>query len=440
MGLIVRACVFALVAACAPIAAPSGQGPSAPGASTSPTVSPAPSVDRVTGWRSDLEELIPGMDRIHPKLDHGTPMADLQAAVVHLEARVPTATDDELMVGLLGIVAMVSAAGCDAHTGAYIWGEGSGYPVDSLPLRLWWFDEGLYVVDALDPYRDLIGARIDTIEGHPTAVVTAAIQPLVPRDNATTVRLLMPRFVLVPQVLRGLGLADAGPVDLDTVGGDGQPRHTSVNPISMAAYNGWAGPYGLHLPRQANVPYLSRLDDLLWWQPLPDDPSTLFVQYSRVEAIPSTQVAALTAALADPAVDRVVLDIRHNYGGEVSALGPVLSLFQGWAAAHPGRLVLVTGRNTFSAASLLAARLAAPGNIVVAGEPMGGCPTAYGDSSDLRLPYSGIVVSVAGSLEVGVAADDRRTTIEPDLAAPLTAADWAAGLDPVLAALAAEGP
>ena len=45
---------------------------------------------------------------------------------------------------------MVSADGCDAHTGAYVWGNGT-YPLDSMPLRLWLFDEGVYIVDALPP-------------------------------------------------------------------------------------------------------------------------------------------------------------------------------------------------------------------------------------------------------------------------------------------------
>ncbi len=366
-------------------------------------------------------------------------MTDLREAVARLEARVPTATDDELMVGVLGIVAMVSANGCDAHTGAYIWGSGE-YPVDSLPVRLWWFDDGLYVIDALDPYRDLIGSRIESIGGHAAADVTAAIQPIIPRDNAATVRLLMPRFVVIPQVLRGLGLAGAGPISLATVGPAGRRQTTDVVPIPMAAYNAWAGPYGLHLPADPKVPYLSRIDDLLWWQAVPDDPSTLFVQYNRVESIPSTQLTAVSAALADPAVDRIVLDIRHNYGGEMPTLGPVLSLFQDWATAHAGRLVLATGRNTFSAAGIFAARLVGGGNVVVAGEPMGGCPTTYADTSDLRLPYSRIVVAVSGRLEIGVATDDQRTTIEPDLPAPLTPEGWASGIDPVLAALAAEGP
>ena len=399
--------------------------------------SPAAATDRVTGWRADLQQLVPGMARIHPNLEHGTPRSELDSAVAALEAAVPSSTDDQLMVGVLNVVARVSAAGCDGHTGAFIWGTGS-YPVESLPLRLWWFDEGLVIVDALPPYRDLVGSRIEGIDSHPVAAVVAAIEPLVPRDNAATVRLLLPRYILMPQVLRGLGLAGPGAVDLRLAATASAPgtasQSVTVEPVPMATYNAWAGPYGLHLPVDPVVTYLSRIDEALWWKRL--DGGTLFVQYNRVDRLPGSLIDQLGAAVRDPAVTRVVVDIRHNFGGEVSAIDSLVGVFRAADVDQAGRLYLVTGRNTFSAASLFAARLEAATTATVTGEPMGGCPTAYGDSSDFRLSHSGIVVSVAGMLEVGISADDPRMTIDPELPARLTPAAWAAGVDPALEAIA----
>jgi hypothetical protein len=63
---------------------------------------------------------------------------------------------------------------------------------------------------------------------------------------------------------------------------------------------------------------------------------------------------------------------------------------------------------------------------------MGGCPTLYGNSSDVTLPFSGIVVSVAGMLQIGASADDGRRTILPDIPVELTREEWAQGSDPAL--------
>lgn len=441
------AAMVVALAGCGSPAVTAPQG-SSPGAGPTATVSRAPtataspsagaSADRVAGWRSDLESLVPAMAAIHPSLSHGTPRPMLEAAVGVLEAAIPIRTDDQLMVDVLRIVAMVSAKGCDGHTGAFIWGTGT-YPVESLPLRLWWFPEGLVVVDALAPYRDLVGSRVDTIAGRPTAEVLAAIDPLVPRDNEATVRLVTPRYLLIPQVLRGLGIAGPGAVTLGLTPAQGSASTVDVAPIPMADYNAWAGPYGLHLPIDPKVPYLARIGDALWWQPS-DDGQTLFVQWNRVEHQDGTPLEQLRVAMHQKGLARIVLDIRHNYGGEVAAMNDILDLFQDPAVDRTGRLFVITGRNTFSAASMFLARLDARTSAIVVGEPMGGCPTLYGNSADVDLPFSGIAVSVASTFEVGVSADDHRPTIEPELPAPLTVEAWRAGIDPAMAAILAYRP
>jgi hypothetical protein len=378
------------------------------------------------------------MARLHEDLDHGVSESALSDAVATLAATVPSATDDELLDGVLRIVGMVSAGGCDAHTGAYVWGSGS-YPLDSLPLRLWLFGDGVVVVDAMPPYRELVGSRIVSIESRPTAEVVAAIDPLVPRDNEQTVRLLMPRFLVIPQVLRGLGLADAGPVALVLEDVDGKASNVEIAPIPMADYNAWAGQYGLHLPADPDLLYLSRIDDPLWWQLL-EDGSTLFVQHNRVDRLDPKVFADLGAAMADPAVARVLLDLRHNFGGELHALDPMVALFQGPTFDTENRLYVATGRNTFSAGSLLVARLQRDTAAEVVGEPMGGCPTFWSDPATLELPWSGIEVGVAGDVAVGVDPADTRHGIVPDTTLELTLEEWLAGEDPVLHAFSESGP
>ena len=384
------------------------------------------------------------MAAIHKDLTHGTSRAALDAAVTTLSNKVHTMTDDELLVGVLRIVAMVSTAGCDAHTGAYIWGSGT-YPVESLPLRLWLFpnDEGdgdqVVIVDALAPQASAVGSRIDSIDGHPIADVLAAIAPIVPRDNDQTVRLLTPRFLLIPQVLRGLGLATPGPLSMAITTPDGKARTVSVDPIPMADYNTWAGPYGLHLPSNLDVRYLSRIEDLVWWQMLPDG-DTLYVQDNRIDPVPSAQLDQLRSALHAPAVARVLLDLRHNYGGELSALDPVVQAFEDPAVAQPDRLFVITGRNTFSGGSLLVARLQHDAHAQIIGEPMGGCPTFYNDPSDLVLPNTGITVGVADDIAVGVDPNDPRQTIQPDVAAVLSREEFLAGRDPAIDLFEPAGP
>jgi hypothetical protein len=434
------------LAACAPQAErpdpsidrgiPASASPSIAAASSGPPGSP--SDERVEGWLADLDGLLDAMAANHPDLFHDTPQSEIERAIDELKGRTATATDDELMVGVAHIVALVSArGGRDAHTGLYPWSPDSEYPVHSLPLRLWLFPDGIHVVDALVPYENLIGARIDTIADHPVDEVLAALDPLVPRDNEATVRLLTPRYLLMPEVLHGLGLVDdVGPVAFGVVDSAGTAQDVDVTPIPMADYNAWAGPYGLHLPADPDVPYLSRMDEPLWWSRI-DDGATLFVQYNRVDILRGAFLRELLDEAAEPDVARVVIDIRHNFGGEVQALGPILATFPPAAFDTPGRLFLVSGRNTFSAASMFAAMLQARTDVTIVGEPMGGSPNMWGNPRDIKLDHSGLVVSVATLFELATTVDDERPTIEPDLSVPLTFADWSAGRDGALDAILA---
>ena len=372
------------------------------------------------------------MDAIHPHLDHGTGLEQLAGAAADLANQVPTLSDDELLDGVMSVVASVSRAGCDAHTGAYIWGA-NNYVLDSLPLRLWWFDDGIHVVDALDPYRGLIGSRLTSIAGMPIDAVIDRLDPLIPRDNEWTVRLLMPRYLLIPQVLAGVGVPVGSSTQLDLVAPDGATGPVDVEAIPMSEYNAWAGAYGLFLPADQNVLYLSRTGETLWWQTLQG--GTLFVQYNQVDFVTPSIIDQLRAALTAPGVRRVVLDLRHNTGGEVRAVDVLVDLFADPLLTRAGRLFVITGRNTFSAAGLLVARLQDQASATVVGEPMSGCPTTWADPDSFELPFSHITVSVSTLLEIGVAADDSRGTIVPDIAAPLNETDWAAGIDPALAAI-----
>lgn len=407
-------------------------------ASAEPTATPAGSLGRVATWRADIDGLVDRMAAIHPDLFHGTPESELRAAAAALSADVPNRSDDALMVGVLRLVAMVGAAGCDGHTGAFIWGTGT-YRVESLPMRLWLFGDEVWVVDALPPVERLNGHRIVAINGHPIDEVLAALKPIIPRDNDQTVRLLAPRFLLIPQVLRGLGLAGDGPIALSLATDEGTPEVINIEPVSMSDYNAWAGPYGLHLPEDPAVVWLSDIEDTLWWRRL-DDGETLFVQYNQVQPLGAGEIAQIRGLLDAGDISRVVLDLRHNFGGEVSNIDDTLDLVRGRSIDRADGLFVLIGRNTFSAGSMLAARLERDTEATFVGEATGGCPTLYGNARAFTLAASGIDVQVAGELSVGVDPADPRLTIEPDVDAVLTPEAWLAGRDPALETIVGVGP
>jgi len=430
LALVLGAVLFAGCGTTSPSAAPT----TSPGSTATAVASANPDEARDAGWAADLDAIVPAIEANHPNPWHGTPRETLVAAVDQLKATIHTASDDELMVGAMRIVAMVSAAGQDAHTGVYVWGAGT-YATHTLPLRLWVFPEGVAVVAAMPPYGDLVGRIIGSIDGTPVADVLATLDPLIPRDNPETVTLLAPRFLLTTEILHGAGVID-DPKRV-TLGFSDDPSATiDVAAISTTDYNAWATPYGLHLPTRPDVPYLARSEEPIWFRV--DAGSTLYIQYNRVARLAFDVLDPLRTALADPALTRVIVDVRHNYGGETLGYPPLVVALVKDAPSWSDGLYLIAGRNTFAAASLFTADLTYQTSVTVVGEPMGGSPSLYGNPTDETLPYSGLVVSVATQLYQPVSGD-ARLEIEPDLPVSLTLADFLAGRDPALEAIEARG-
>ena len=106
------------------------------------------------------------------------------------------------------------------------------------------------------------------------------------------------------------------------------------------------------------------------------------------------------------------------------------------ARARPGRVSIIAGRSTCSAAgNFITDLLVGPqaANLRLVGESPGGGLNIYGDVRVVTLPASGIVVLISERYHERAPGDDR-LAIPPDRPVELTWDDYAAGRDPVLEA------
>ena len=198
-------------------------------------------------------------------------------------------------------------------------------------------------------------------------------------------------------------------------------------------------PRPIGMTKIASVPSLARIDEPFWTAVMTaGDDQVLYLQYNEVVRASGsstiTELAhAIDKALSAGDVTRLVVDLRYNPGGNDRTYAPLLDvLTSNPALAPPGALIALIGRQTFSAAVLLATELDAETNAVFVGEPTGGSPNLYADPRALTLPNSGIVVHVSSKyFEVGGPADPR-DAIAPDIAVTASLADFLAGRDPVL--------
>jgi hypothetical protein len=418
--------IAVVVSACAasPTESPSGSSsaaPSGPGAS-------------LTEAQADLDLLVERLEAIHPDPWHGIAREDFVAAVADLQARMPDLTPDQTMVEVMRLVGLISANGRDGHMFALPADANYG---TALPIRVYEFPEGVIVTDARAPYEDLIGQAITAVNGHPIAEVLEALDPLVPRDGPATVPAFRPIFFLRVEVLRGLGLADDGPIEL-TVSDGNDETTLDVDPLRFADFASFVGPGGMVALPVRDVRWLSRPGDNLYIEYLPDS-RTLYVRYRQVQTFSPGLADELEDRADDPDVDRVVLDLRENGGGNNQTYGSLLSAVRSDAVDREGRLFLLTDRLTFSAAANFSTEVEQTTSAIFGGEPPGGGLNFWNDVSPVTLANLPVPMEIGVSIRYWQFAtpDDPRLTIDPDIPVAYTAADYFADRDPVFDAILA---
>ena len=415
-----------------------------PGARLTPqTVADRPADSAsVRQWREDLAYLARELPRRHKNLFHTMRREQFDSALAVLDRKLPTLARHQVIVELARIIARVG----DGHTNvAPTRDPRIGF--HTYPVKLYFFKDGLFVRSASREQVDLVGGKVLRIGRLTTSQAYEAARELIGRDNEMNARFFAPFLLVMPEILHAIGAIDdpeSAPLLLEQ---DGARTVAVLRPSGLAAMTpsdtdvswapeaGWVDMRGVDGPR---TPLWLRGDprDHLRFEYLPES-RTAYVQFNKVGDEPEETIAAfagrLRAFVDSAAVDRVVLDLRLNRGGDGTLNQPLLlSLIRSPKLEGPGRLFVLIGRSTFSAAQFLVHNLEEYTDAVFVGEPTAGKPNSYGDSRRITLPNSGITVRASiFHWQRGHPLDARRWK-GPDVAAELTSRDYRANVDPAM--------
>jgi hypothetical protein len=367
-----------------------------------------------TPLQREITGLVEEMARLHPDVDHEVPLAALRAEANAIAKRAPTISRDELLVGLLGLTTLGER---DGHGGIFLLDPAHARPFTFFPLRVHDFADGIHVVeDAAGGIH--VGKRLSAIDGIPIARVVELVEPLIPRDNASTIRLLLPEYLVCAEVLRGIG----------AVQGAATYSFADGSSVTLEAGSGALGSAFAPLPRQRGSLLYRNLSQPFVLAPL-EGGRSLYLGFHMVTSPPQALLDRILRAARTPGFRRLVIDVRHNGGGDNTTYGPLIDLI----ARRPlrGKVVVLIGRMTFSAAGNFVAVVDRSTRARLVGEPSGGAPNQWGDRNAIDLPVTGLTAYVAAEYVEAVRGDERHTIL-PDVRVEPTAADFMAGRDVVL--------
>jgi hypothetical protein len=393
------------------------------------------------GWREDLQHMAARMPQMHPHLFWRVSEADFNKAVADLDTNIPYLTDEQIKVELIRIVALI-----DGHTQIPLFQPAVNFHL--YPIRFYAFNDGIYVVDARAPHEDAVGKRLVSIGKLDVEAAFEQVGQLAQHDNEWMLKLVTCFMFIIPENLHGLGIT----ADVNQPGfvvEDAQGERTTLNfaPLTLDEYLTWGNGYFVTLPPNPDVLYLSNQYKEQFWFKYLEDSQTLYIQYNEVTARTGSGQSmrefadSLTDFVATTTPERVIIDVRHNNGGDNHTYPPLLKVVtENSVINRPGKLFVMVGRATLSAAVNFATELEVKIDPIFVGEPTGAPPNLYADARPLNLPHSGITVNVSSHFIKKSTPDDERLMIEPDISAPLSSADYFSGRDPALDAALSHQP
>ena len=124
-----------------------------------------------------------------------------------------------------------------------------------------------------------------------------------------------------------------------------------------------------------------------WWEYL-EESRTAYVSYNFTSSAVSAVVNEVEAAIDAGDIDRLVVDARHNPGGNNTTFHSLRALVQESATSLPAGAYVIFGRATFSAAGNFVTDIDLLTEAVLVGEDSGTSPNQYGDSYATDLTHS----------------------------------------------------
>ncbi|HEX2122894.1 MAG TPA: hypothetical protein VHL59_14780, partial [Thermoanaerobaculia bacterium] len=376
---------------------------------------PKESTTREEGWRRDLRLIRREIERKGFQPYRRLSREQFDARFAALEKNVPQLADIDVIVEIMRLLREVD----DGHTGIIPPVERPEFAT-ALPLLFYLFREGVFIVAGDPSQRELLGAEVLQIGKRPVAEAVAALEPLVPRDNPHGVLERIPFLIRYPVLMKALGF-DATQLTL-------RLRDRSVREVKLAADAtapdiwrslpaNWvrlADTLGTPLPlylKNRNLPY--------WFEYLPDE-KLLFFQWNSVRSAREERFAAfvqrLMTFIAENPVEKRVVDLRWNNGGNTVIGKTFVDALEKDAKVNArGKLFVIIGRRTYSAAQNVATMLEMETNAILVGEQSGSSPNFIGEEDFVKLPWSGILMNVSDFYWQTSWPWDRRIWLAPEI-------------------------
>jgi len=400
-----------------------------------------------------------------PQVDHSFSKEEKERFSEYLDQlqlRVNNITNAEFAMGVAGAVAITENG--HTYTNQYQLIDS----LNSLPVRFFWFGDGLHIVRARASHADLIGTRVIAYDGKQPESLVAGLDAY-HSGSEHFLRYQSPQLLASPAAMHAAQLIQSpDQVSLTVEHADGTSQSVSLKVEAAATRLTWLDDVAIPIQSKQEADsghdwrfldfatvtqshYAKNPSQTHWSESLPKGGTYMSIRNTydakRLKALMSDVKNQLKAKPAE----YLVIDLRSNWGGDYTLTMTFMRNISELLTAD-GRVYILTNGGTFSA-GLVTAALAlhgADGRGKIVGSHVGDDDQFWAESgAAMILPNSGLKIGVATgyhdwengcsdwstcfwlNIVMGVAAGP----LDPHIVAPLTYADYSKGIDTTLQAV-----
>ncbi len=399
-------------------------------------------------WREDVQFLKTTVHHKYANLFHKVTAQQFDDAIAALDKRIPELQSYEVAAEMSKIVAMfrightnLSLIPMHDHQG----GQQSSLAFNFIPVKFYWFSDGLYIQAADKKYANAVGGKVLKMGNMETIQALEAIRPYTPYENEQGFKGNAPFYLTMLEVLKTAKIVEQLDYLPIVISKNGKEETIKVEkaPLPKNRFS----TTGLTIPEDW-VDANTASDKPLWMRKPKEyryfdylkDSKTLYVRHSVTLNDGEKTIADFFKNMLDfidkNDVEKLILDVRMNGGGNNYLNKPIItSIIQAHKVNQKGKFFCIIGRRTFSACQNLVNELEKYTEVTFVGEPTSENVNFYGDTKQETLPNSKLTASLSWLWWQNLDPRDKRLWTAPHTATEMSFADYVAGKDPSVEAI-----
>jgi tetratricopeptide (TPR) repeat protein len=408
------------------------------------------SAQNVAEWRQDIDILTAKIEQYHP-----APWAKISKEAFigraeEIKTNLQEWNKERIILEMMKLVALLR----DGHT-KVLFSNQDNFNL-WFPIRIEKFHDGLFITGTDIENAGLLGANVLRMGKQDAASAYSRVGTIIATDSDHGIARLATNYLSNAVILKTLGIIDSQRfLPLEVLLQDGLKKEISVESAQ------WRMLFSLHY-HKTRVPtnneiktifddkldslplYLSRVIPSrvpYWFEYIPDD-KMIYLQYNNVTNWNKEPFRDFTKRLFKAydkhisKIDKFVIDVRFNSGGNGYLLPPFVREFALRDDSFTrGKLYIITGRDTFSAASNFIGRMLKNTSAITVGDIAAGPLNWCSDTTRFDLPNSHLMANISTMFWQQGHATDTRGYYPPDYYMPTKSTDYFSCSDPVLEAI-----